>query len=134
MTACASAMQAHLVGTSSRTELPVTLYYRAADPYTVTVTIGAQRIDWDFSRELLRTGTAQPTGAGDVRLWPGRRTGDDQLFLHLRSPSGQALLELPRTAVLDFLEDTETLVPTGTECFALPLDAELEALMNDGPS
>ena len=54
---------------------------------------------------------------------------DGRLFLHLRPPSGQALVELPRTAVLDFLDDTETVTPTGTEGLGFSLDAELQALL-----
>jgi hypothetical protein len=134
MTACNHPMRAYLVGDSSRMELPVTLSYRADDPYAVTVTIGTQRIEWMFSRELLRAGTMWPAGLGDVRLWPYSEAPNGRLFLYLRPPSGQALLELPRAAVLDFLEDTEMLTPTGTEGIVLPLDAELQALLENDPN
>jgi hypothetical protein len=133
MIVCNHHVRASLVDDRSRTELPVTLSYRADDPYAVTVTIGNERIEWLFSRELLRAGTTGPAGAGDVRLWPGDESPDGGLFLHLRAPSGQALVELPRAAVLDFLEETEVVTPTGTEGFVLPLDTELRALLGSEP-
>jgi hypothetical protein len=126
MTTCERSVRAHLVDSSSRTELPVLLHYRAADPYAVTMIVGDERITWDFSRELLRAGTERPAGMGDLRLWPENR----DLLLQLRSPFGQALLALSRAAVLEFLRDTETLVAPGTEHFLLSLDAELQALLD----
>jgi Streptomyces sporulation and cell division protein, SsgA len=128
MTACRHDLRAYLVGASSWAELPVALHYREIEPYAVTLSIGADGIDWQVSRELLRTGTKRPAGEGDVRFWPGRLSPNDELFVLLRSPSGQALLELSRAAVLDFLWDTETLVPAGTESCTLTVDAELQTL------
>jgi hypothetical protein len=134
MTAFSHTMVGHLVGASSRTELPITLHYRATEPYEVTVMLGAERVEWKLSRELLRAGTMKPVGGGDVHFWPGRQSPTEQLFLHLSPPSGEALVELPRTAVLEFLQETERLVPTGTEGAAISPDAELQALLDsDAP-
>ena len=131
---CDTSLWAHLVGQSSWTALPVTLHYRATDPFEVTITIGTDNVQWKLSRELLQAGTEQPAGEGDVRLWPCRQDPRDHLFLHLCPPTGQALLELPRMAVLDFLRKTEMLVPTGTEAAAFSIDAEMKALLDDDPS
>src|SRR3954465_12398876 len=101
MTTCSRTRWAYRVDASSWTELPITLYYRDVDPYEVTITISAN-IEWKLSREILQAGTSQPVGEGDVRLWPGSVTPGRQLFLHLSSATGQALLELPHAAVLEF--------------------------------
>jgi hypothetical protein len=129
MTTCSRTLWAYRVDASSWTELPITLCYRDADPYEVTITISAH-IEWKLSREILQAGTSQPVGEGDVRLWPGFVTPGKQLFLHLSSDSGQALLELPHAAVLEFLRETEILVPTGTETAVFSIDAELQALLD----
>lgn len=130
MTARSRALTAYLVQTSSWAELPVTLHYRVVEPYAVVVSIGEQHIEWRLGRELLREGIAHPAGEGDVRLWPGHRNPNDQLFLRLSSPSGRALLELPRATVAKFLRETEILVPIGTEATVFSLDAELQALLD----
>ena len=134
MTALCDGLSAYLVGQSSWTELPVTLLYRTTDPYEVTITIGTDHIEWKLGRELLQAGTERPAGDGDIRLWPCRQAPGDHLFLHLSPPSGQALLELPRTAVLEFLRKTELLVPTGTEAAVFSIDAEMKALLDGDPS
>jgi Streptomyces sporulation and cell division protein, SsgA len=133
MTEYGQDLLAYLVHASSRTELPVSLRYRADDPFAVTATIGTDRVDWTWSRELLRAGISCPAGMGDVHVWPGGEVPDDHLFVYLRSPRGQALLELSRAAVLDFLHETEILAPTGIESSLLSLDAELQEL-TDGYS
>jgi hypothetical protein len=133
MTTCRCTLRAYLVDASCWAELPVTLNYQDLDPYAVSLNVGPEGIGWQLSRELLQAGTRHPAGDGDVRLWPGRQTPNDQLFVLLRSPSGEALLELSRSAVLDFLWDTQTLVPAGTESRALALDDELHTLMDGGP-
>jgi hypothetical protein len=55
----------------------------------------------------------------------------DVLFLQLRAPSGEALMELSRTALAAFIRGTETLVPFGAEGAAIDLD-ELAVLLSEG--
>jgi hypothetical protein len=85
-------------------------------------------ITWLIGRELLRSGLDQPTGDGDVRVGPAAAKSD-LLFLHLRPPSGEALMELSRAALAAFLAGTETLVPFGAEGAAIDLDDELAFLL-----
>jgi hypothetical protein len=56
---------------------------------------------------------ARTSGIGDVRFWPS--PGSDALWMHLHSPSGEALVEIQRTAVARFLAETKRLVPPGSE-------------------
>lgn len=132
-----------LVGPSSWSEVPAMLCYDAADPFAVRIAFGEldddsgaadaeeSGIAWLLSRELLQAGLKQPTGEGDVRLWPGHGSSD-VVFLHLRAPSGEALFELSGATVAAFLRQTEALVPSGTEGSMLDLDDELHALLSNG--
>jgi hypothetical protein len=55
----------------------------------------------------------------------------DVLFLRLRAPSGEALMELSRAALAAFVRGTETVVPFGAEGAAIDLD-ELAVLLCEG--
>ncbi|GIF49146.1 sporulation and cell division protein SsgA [Asanoa ferruginea] len=105
------------------------LHYDPHDPYAVHVRFFLDRrrqeaISWSFARELLAAGLHEPSGLGDVRIWPWRTTQGDAVALALSSPDGQALLEAPRATVAAFLDDTYTLVPRGRESDRLDLDAD----------
>lgn len=105
------------------------LRYDVRDPFAVCVSFdagGSERIEWTFARDLLDQGLWQPTGDGDVRVWP--RAGS--VFLALCSPSGRAVLETPRPAVADFVGRTQRLVPPGREDDFVDLDRELESLLS----
>ena len=140
---CTARTTLHLVGPSSWTEVPATLLYDTADPFAVRVRFGGRvgaptggtedGAEWMLGRDLLHAGLSHPAGAGDVRLWPAR-AAVDVLFLELRAPSGHALFELSRSAVADFLRETERLVPRGAESELLRVDGELLALLQgEGP-
>ena len=110
--------------------------YDAGDPFAVSITFGGtgprteDRVTWLVSRDLLRAGLDRPAGDGDVRLGPTAAT--DVLFLHLRTPAGEALMELSRAALAAFVADTETLVRCGAEETAIDFDHELSVLLADG--
>ena len=129
MTAYSHTVVARLVDGPVGDELGVTLSYRAAVPFEVLLAIGPQEIEWRISRDLLRSGTSGPAGDGDVRLWPGQE-GGRRVLMQLSSDSGRALLELPRSEILEFLGVTELLVPSGTEAAVFSIDDELQALLD----
>jgi hypothetical protein len=125
-----------LIGRGSPSEVPALFSYDARDPYAVRITFGSARggkdaVTWLIGRELLRAGLDQPTGEGDVRVGP-TEASSDVLFLHLRAPCGEALMELSRTALAAFVRGTETLVPFGAEGAAVDLDEALAALLAGG--
>lgn len=125
-----------LIGPHAPSEMPVLFSYDPRDPFAVRITFGGagreeDRVTWLVDRELLRAGLDLPIGDGDVRVGPTAE-GTDILFLHLRSPSGEALMELSRTALAAFIGGTETLLPFGAEVAALDLDGELALLLSDG--
>ncbi len=105
------------------------LHYDPGDPYAVQVRFFLDRrrreaVSWSFARELLAAGLHEPSGLGDVRVWPWRTAQGDAVALALSSPDGQALLEAPRATVAAFLDDTYAQVPPGRESDRLDIDAD----------
>jgi hypothetical protein len=125
-----------LISSRSSFEVPALFSYDARDPYAVRIRFGCvhaggkDEVTWLIGRELLRAGLDQATGDGDVRVGP-TAARSDVLFLQLRAPSGEALMELSRTALAAFVRGTETLVPFGAEGAAIDLD-ELAVLLSEG--
>ncbi len=126
-----------LIAPGSPSEVSALFSYDARDPYAVRITFGSPRVDfedavtWLIGRELLRAGLDQLTGDGDVRVGP-TAARSEALFIHLRAPSGEALMELSRTALAAFVKGTETLVPFGAEEAAIDLDEGLALLLSGG--
>jgi hypothetical protein len=130
------ALTLQLIDPHTPAELPAVFSYDTRDPYAVRITFRdtggeEQAIEWLVSRDLLRAGLDRATGDGDVRVGP-TAARPATLFLHLRAPSGEALLELSRVALAAFVKGTETLVPFGAEVVTADLDLELAVLLTDG--
>ena len=123
--------------------LPVraTLSYGTADPWAVRVGFqtgatnedgtGDGVVEWMFARELLTNGVARTVGEGDVRVWPSVVGRGHFVNLAMASPSGSALFEIDRDALVEFLQQTYLAVPTGLEEDVVDLDAELALLMGE---
>lgn len=112
------------------TKVPTRLRYCAQDPYAMTLVFhseGAYPIEWIFARDLLAVGLALAAGEGDVRVWPAD-TGDP-VFFELRSPSGHAVFAADSGQLVQFLAQTEQLVPLGEEAAVLDLDHALGLLL-----
>ncbi len=110
------------------------LRYSVTDPLAVTAvfdTTAREPVPWVFARDLLSAGLDEPSGKGDINVWPALDPhGTPTVRLRLRSPDGDAVLEAPATAVEDFLIQTWTLVPTGIEGRLLSIDAVLDSLLD----
>jgi hypothetical protein len=125
-----------LIGPRSPSAFSALFSYDTRDPYAVSITFGSVRVGgddpvtWLVGRELLRAGFDQPTGDGDVRVGPAAKS--DVLFLHLRTDSGEALMELSRTELAAFMRGTESLVPFGAERAAIDIDEELAVILSEG--
>ena len=110
------------------------LRYESNDPWAVRVAFqtggeGDGIVEWMFARQLLTDGVAQATGEGDVRVWPSLHGTERVVNLAMASPSGSALFEIDRDALVEFLQQTYIAVPTGHEADSVDLDAELAALL-----
>ena len=118
------------------------LRYAADDPWAVRVAFqtggqgggqsdgqGDGRVEWMFARQLFTEGAAGTVGEGDVRVWPAMSGGERVINLAMASPSGSALFECDRDALIGFLQQTYLAVPTGSEEHVVDLDAELALLL-----
>jgi len=107
------------------------LSYDSIDPYAMTIAFhtSATPIVWTFARELLSEGLLEPTGDGDVHVWPGL---DDQgvavVTVELCSPDGDALVEIRTTDAATFLDRTHAVVAAGDETRHLDLDGVIAAI------
>jgi hypothetical protein len=111
------------------------LRYAADDPWAVRVAFqtggdGDGVVEWMFARQLLTDGVAGTVGEGDVRVWPALADGEHVINLAMASPSGSALFEIDRDALIEFLQQTYLAVPTGTEEDVVDLDSELALLLD----
>jgi len=97
--------------------------YDPADPCAVTMVLQAPSgpVHWTFARELLMDGQYEPTGDGDVHVWPCLSAcGEAVVIVELCSPAGETLLQFPTRAVHDFVTSSLETVPFGTE----PVDVD----------
>ncbi|QYN41214.1 SsgA family sporulation/cell division regulator (plasmid) [Pseudonocardia sp. DSM 110487] len=110
----------------------VELSYDSRDPLVVRAKFDRGTPDpvvWEFGRELLLDGLERPSGAGDVRVAPGRRS--DDVTVNLSSPSGQAHFSVERQDLVQFLDEVYAAVPPGREWDGVDVDAELLALTRE---
>jgi hypothetical protein len=114
------------------------LTYDVSDPYAVTAGFCVQgrtaydreTVRWVFARSLLATGTYEPVGDGDVRIWPClNKQGEAVTVIELSSPDGEALLQARSEEVSAFLRETELLVALGDETTYVDLDDTITRLI-----
>ncbi|MEU1568883.1 SsgA family sporulation/cell division regulator [Streptomyces mirabilis] len=109
------------------------LRYEGTEPYVVRATVvllgSGKAVEWVLGRDLLIDGLNGPSGEGNVRMWPVPGHDADAVYLSLSCPAGTTLVEVPIRPMLDFLADTEAVVPRGTEFWCLDLDTELTHLL-----
>jgi hypothetical protein len=85
-------------------------------------------VHWTFARELLADGQYEPTGDGDVHVWPCLSPcGEAVVIVELCSPAGGTLLQFPTRSVQEFITSAEQAVPRGREL--VDVDAWLEQLL-----
>lgn len=83
---------------------------------------------WTFARATLRAGLDFPAGGADsdVLVQPF----EDQIVIDLIGEMGGARLTFARTDIIEFLAETEHLVPAGTEQVNFDADRELAELLD----
>jgi Streptomyces sporulation and cell division protein, SsgA len=114
------------------TPLAAELCYDKNDPYAVAACFrtGSSEVRWVFARELLAEGLYEPTGDGDVHVWPCLDArGRAVTIIELSSPDGEALMQARSDEVNDFLARCEALVPSGSEGDLVDIDAALGQLL-----
>ncbi|MFF7964734.1 SsgA family sporulation/cell division regulator [Streptomyces sp. NPDC007903] len=115
--------------------LCVRLRYEPADPYVVRAAFFVdcdEPVEWVLGRDLLADGLEDSAGHAEVRIWSAAGRGDESVYIALGSSAGTALLEVPVQDLSSFLQDTQALVPRGTESGLIDWDAELAHLLPQG--
>jgi hypothetical protein len=115
-----------------REQVDVLLRYDTADPYAVCAefrTGAGQQVRWYLARELMSDGLTDPTGHGDVRIWPAWCGSTDIVNISLMSHDGHAVVQAAARDVVDFLGSSYALCPPGTESQYLDVDAGLRSLL-----
>jgi hypothetical protein len=112
------------------TPLETELSYDPSDPYAVTAAFltVAGRVEWTFGRDLLIGGLYEPTGDGDVHVWPCL-DGDARsvVIIELCSPDGEALVQARAADMNAFVERMTTAVAPGAE--SIDVDATIAAIL-----
>ncbi|HET6165683.1 MAG TPA: SsgA family sporulation/cell division regulator [Marmoricola sp.] len=113
------------------TPLDAEFEYNPADPFAVSILFSDEPtpVRWTFARELLVEGFYEPTGDGDVHVWPCLNTeGAAVVILELSSPSGEVLVQVSSRALSAFIHQMVAMVPAGSEAQHVDLDAEIAQL------
>lgn len=117
--------------TGTATPLEAELHYDRRDPYAVTAVFltAAGQVRWTFGRDLLLEGAYEPTGDGDVHVWPCLDSdGHAVVIIELCSPDGEALVQARTSDFTGFVDQMTAMVPVGTESMNLDLDAAIAAI------
>ncbi|HET6153897.1 MAG TPA: SsgA family sporulation/cell division regulator [Marmoricola sp.] len=114
------------------TPLDASFEYTPADPYAVSILFKGEPVPvrWTFARDLLVEGFYEPTGDGDVHVWPCLSAeGTAVVILELNSPSGEVLIQISSRAVSAFVQQMLTIVPQGFEASLIDFDDEISELL-----
>jgi len=108
------------------------LAFDPSDPYAVTMVFrtGVQEVRWTVARELLVTGRFEPTGDGDVHVWPCLSPdGRAVVIIELCSHDGELLVQADSRSVDTFITKMLKSVPDGQESAYIDFDDELAELL-----
>ena len=108
------------------------LVFDPADPYAVTMVFrtGVQEVLWTFGRDLLIEGLYEPTGDGDVHVWPCLSSnGTAVVIVELCSPDGELLVQACSRKVNSFVRQMLESVPEGQESSFVNFDDELAQML-----
>jgi Streptomyces sporulation and cell division protein, SsgA len=109
-----------------------TLSYDPADPFAVVLDLHSDEgpVRWVFGRDLLVEGMFEPTGEGDVLVWPSLDDGERAVVgIELRSPDGVIAGQVLTRDLVRFLQETLDIVPPGSEMRLLDVDVALAHLI-----
>ena len=115
------------------TSIDSDLVFDPADPYAVTMVFrtGVQEVLWTFGRELLDGGRYEPTGDGDVHVWPCLSShGSAVVIIELCSPDGELLVQASSRSVDHFVTAMLESVPDGHESSFVDFDDELAQILS----
>lgn len=114
------------------TPIDAELHYDPRDPYAVTTVFmtGSSPVRWTFGRELLADGLYEPSGDGDVHVWPCLDSdGHAVVIIELCSPDGEALVQAKTGDLRVFVDRMNKAVKLGNESAHLDMDATIAAIL-----
>jgi hypothetical protein len=117
--------------TGAVTPIDAELHYDPRDPYAVTTVFitGTSTERWTFGRQLLSDGLYEPTGDGDVHVWPCLDSeGRAVVIIELCSPDGEALVQARTTDLSSFVERMARAVQPGEESANVDVDSTIAAI------
>jgi hypothetical protein len=127
------ALTLELIGaTGAVTPIATELHYDPRDPYAVTTVFmtGSTEVRWTFGRDLLREGLYEPTGDGDVHVWPCLdSTGRAVVIIELCSPDGEALVQVRTSDLHAFVDRMDAAVTPGTESLLIDVDSAITSIL-----
>lgn len=113
--------------------LEASFEYDAVDPYAISILFKGEPVPvrWTFARDLLIEGFYEPSGDGDVHVWPCLSAdGNAVVILELNSPSGEVLIQVSSRVLSAFIQRMLAIVPQGGETDLLDFDDELTELLS----
>ena len=117
--------------TGAATPLETELSYNSRDPFAMTATFMtvAGQVRWTFGRDLLIGGLYEPTGDGDVHVWPCLdNDAHSVVMIELCSPDGEALVQARTAEITSFVERMTAAVAPGSEAAHLDIDSAIAAI------
>jgi Streptomyces sporulation and cell division protein, SsgA len=118
--------------TGASTPIEAELHYNPTDPYAVTTVFmtGHSQVRWTFGRDLLTEGLYEPSGDGDVHVWPCLDAdGHAVVIIELCSPDGEALVQAKTGDLRAFVDRTSKAVQPGSESEHIDVDATIHAIL-----
>ena len=118
--------------TGGSTPIEAELRYDRTDPYAVTTVFmtGPSQVHWTFGRDLLVRGLYEPSGDGDVHVWPCLDAdGHAVVIIELCSPDGEALVQAKTGELAAFVARTSQAVQPGSESEHIDIDAAISAIL-----
>ncbi|MFD7668032.1 SsgA family sporulation/cell division regulator [Streptomyces sp. NPDC059788] len=129
------AVHARLIATVPRSrKVPARLRYDSGDPLAVQVvfppvaSLDGAEVVWTFARDLLTDGLREPSGRGDVHIWP---CGPDNTMLEFHTADGLAMVQFQARDLRRFLMRSYGVVPLGSEGRYLDVEGDLAALLRE---
>ena len=119
--------------TGAATPIEAELHFDPRDPYAVTTVFmtGHSQVRWTFGRELLTGGLYEPSGDGDVHVWPCLDAdGHAVVIIELCSPDGEALVQARTGDLSSFVERMHKAVRPGTESEYIDVDGAILAILD----
>ena len=111
--------------------LDASFHYDPADPFAVTMVVDSISgpVRWTFARELILNGMYEPTGDGDVHVWPCLdNDAHSVVMIELCSPDGEALVQARTAEITSFVERMTAAVAPGSEATHLDIDSAIAAI------